>query len=56
VDFSERVLAPCGRLGVVRVKGVEWSDLGTVERLAATLRRTGRRPRWLEAVPLPIAG
>jgi len=47
VDFSQRVLAPSGRLGVVRVKGVEWSDLGTVERLAATLRQ--------QRLPAPVA-
>lgn len=57
VNFSERVLVPeAGRLGVVRLKGVEWSDLGSTERLLATIRRTGRRPRWLEGLPLQAAG
>jgi mannose-1-phosphate guanylyltransferase len=56
VDFSDRVLGPSGRLGVMRLRGVEWSDLGTVERLAATIRRLGAQPRWLERVPLPAAG
>lgn len=53
VDFSQRLLAAGTRLGVVRLKGVAWSDLGTVERLAATLRHTGVRPRWLDALRLP---
>ena len=44
------------RLGTVRVKGVAWSDLGNTERVCATLRRTGGRPRWLDNVPLPVAG
>jgi mannose-1-phosphate guanylyltransferase len=56
VDFSHRVLVPSAHLGVVRLEGVQWSDLGTVERLAATLRRTGARPRWLDRAPLPVAG
>jgi hypothetical protein len=56
VDFSHRVLVRSERLGVVRLKGVEWSDLGTLERLVATLRRTGVRPHWLDRLPLPIAG
>jgi mannose-1-phosphate guanylyltransferase len=54
--FSERVLVPAApRLGVVRVDGVEWSDLGSVDRLLAFVRRTGWRPDWLEQVPLPAA-
>ena len=56
-NFSARVLVPSAtRLGVVRVKGVEWSDLGNVERVFATIRRTGWRPRWLDHVSLPAAG
>jgi hypothetical protein len=49
------------RLGVVRVKGVEWSDWGNAERVFATIKRTGWRPRWLETLseggfaPLPTA-
>jgi mannose-1-phosphate guanylyltransferase len=54
VNFSDRVLTPAaGHLGVARVKGVQWSDLGSPERLVATIRSTGSRPRWLERVPLP---
>jgi len=57
VNFSERILVPAAtRLGVVRVKGVEWSDLGNVERVFATIRRNGWRPRWLDDVSLPVAG
>jgi len=57
INFSEHVLVPgAARLGTVRVKGVEWSDLGNVERVYATIRRTGGRPRWLDNVPLPAAG
>jgi mannose-1-phosphate guanylyltransferase len=64
VNFSERVLEPsAGRLGVVRLKGIEWSDWGNAERVFATIRRTGWRPGWLERVsradgglmPLPTA-
>jgi hypothetical protein len=57
VNFSEHVLVPgAARLGAVRVKGVKWSDLGNVERVYATIRRTGGRPRWLGDVSLPAAG
>jgi mannose-1-phosphate guanylyltransferase len=38
VDFSERVLVPAaGRVGVTRVKGVDWSDLGSPGRVLARL-------------------
>jgi mannose-1-phosphate guanylyltransferase len=54
VNFSERVLVPAAeRLGVVRVKGVEWSDWGNAERVFATIRRTGWRPPWLGRLPVP---
>src|SRR5438105_2860772 len=57
INFSERVLVPsASRLGVVRVKDVEWSDLGNVERVFATIRRNGWHPRWLDQVSLPAAG
>ena len=52
LNFSERVLVPAAdRLGVVRIKGVEWSDWGNPERVFATLRRTGWHPRWLDHLP-----
>ena len=51
VNFSERVLEPAAaRLGVVPVKGMEWSDWGNAERVFATMRRTGWRPGWLQRV------
>jgi mannose-1-phosphate guanylyltransferase len=57
LNFSARVLVPAaGRLGVVRVKGVEWSDWGNAERVFATIQRTGWRPRWLDRLPLAVAG
>ena len=57
INFSERILVPAAtRLGVVRVNGVEWSDLGNVERVFATIRRNGWRPRWLDDASLPVAG
>jgi mannose-1-phosphate guanylyltransferase len=57
INFSERILVPAAsRLGVVRVKGVEWSDLGNVERVFATIRRHGCRPWWLADASLPVAG
>ena len=57
INFSERVLVPnASRLGTVRVKGVEWSDLGDPERVFATIRRNGWRPHWLEQISLPVAG
>jgi mannose-1-phosphate guanylyltransferase len=56
-SFSERVLVPAAqRLGVLRVKGVEWSDLGNADRVFATLRRSGLRPGWLPRLALPAAG
>ena len=57
VNFSDRVLMPAARrLATVRVKDVEWSDWGNPERVAATIRRTGWRPGWLDRVELPAAG
>src|SRR5262249_52975729 len=39
VNFSDHVLVPgASRLATVRVKGVEWSDLGNMERVLATIR------------------
>ncbi|MBM4439323.1 MAG: NTP transferase domain-containing protein [Candidatus Rokubacteria bacterium] len=55
--FSEGVLAPgARRLGVVRVKGVEWSDWGHPRRVLASLGRAGLRPAWLDRVRLAEAG
>jgi mannose-1-phosphate guanylyltransferase len=49
LNFSEQVLVPAaGRIGVARVKGVDWSDLGNPKRVLATISRHGL-PR------LPIA-
>jgi mannose-1-phosphate guanylyltransferase len=57
VNFSERVLGPAARrLATIRVKDIEWSDWGHPERVAATIRRTGWRPGWLDRVELPAAG
>jgi mannose-1-phosphate guanylyltransferase len=57
VSFSHHVLAPgAGRLAVARVKGVQWSDLGSLERLLAAIRTSGVRPRWLERLPLEATG
>ena len=51
LNFSERVLAPAAaRLGVLRVKGLEWSDWGNADRVFTTIRRTGWRPRWLDSL------
>ena len=42
INFSEHVLAPAAdRLGVVRVKGVAWSDLGSPERVLAVRSHEG---------------
>ncbi len=57
LNFSERVLVPAAaHLGVVRVKGVEWSDWGNPERVFATLRRTAWHPPWLDRLPQATAG
>jgi mannose-1-phosphate guanylyltransferase len=41
-DFSRQVLAACTeRMLVLRLNGTEWSDLGTPERVFATLKREG---------------
>jgi mannose-1-phosphate guanylyltransferase len=47
VNFSERVLARVpGRLLVTPVKGVGWCDMGTPQRVLASLRQSGRTPPW----------
>jgi mannose-1-phosphate guanylyltransferase len=41
-SFSEQILVPAGgRLAVVRAKGVSWTDLGSPERVVATIARHG---------------
>ena len=55
--FSEAVLAAAThRLGVIRVKGVEWSDWGHPRRVLSSLRRAGLRPTWVDRVELAEAG
>ena len=40
LNFSDQVLVPAAeRIGVARVKGVDWSDLGNPERLLASISR-----------------
>jgi mannose-1-phosphate guanylyltransferase len=57
LSFSERVLVPAAvRLGVLRVKGVQWSDWGNADRVVAAIRRTAWRPHWLARLPLAAAG
>jgi hypothetical protein len=51
-NFSREVLEPgAGSLTVLPVHGVLWADWGTPDRVVRTLRRIGRRPRWLAAWP-----
>ena len=53
ISFSDCVLARASdRLVTVRVTGVVWSDLGSPERLVASLHRAGRMPSWLSQVNL----
>lgn len=47
VSFSTSVLVRASRgLATIRVKGVEWSDWGSVGRVVESLRRSGSRPPW----------
>ena len=56
-DFSQTVLAATtARLGVMRVKGVGWSDWGNPQRVLASLVHAGVRPRWIDRVRLAEAG
>ncbi|HLH38136.1 MAG TPA: sugar phosphate nucleotidyltransferase [Bryobacteraceae bacterium] len=49
VDFSHNVLAlETGRLLVLPLRGIRWSDLGKPERVIETLAEAGIRPRWVE--------
>jgi mannose-1-phosphate guanylyltransferase len=46
-DFSRQVLAVCSdRLAVLRLRDIAWNDLGTPERIFATLARAGITPHW----------
>jgi mannose-1-phosphate guanylyltransferase len=56
--FSETALSAAGprRLGVMRVKGVEWSDWGHPRRVLASLARAGMRPPWIDRVRMAEAG
>lgn len=53
VNFSDRVLSVAvERLATVRVKGVEWSDWGNVDRVMKSLARARQRPSWFGRVEL----
>jgi mannose-1-phosphate guanylyltransferase len=51
-DFSRDVLERFPSVLAVAPlpRGVVWTDWGTRERVVASLRRAGLRPRWLEAL------
>lgn len=53
VNFSDRVLSVAvERLATVRVKSVEWSDWGNVDRVMKSLARARQRPSWFGRVEL----
>ena len=53
VNFSDRVLSVAvERLAAVRVKGVQWSDWGNVDRVMTSLARAKQRPSWMARVEL----
>jgi mannose-1-phosphate guanylyltransferase len=55
-DFSGAILAAStARLGVMRVKGVGWSDWGNPQRVLASLVHAGLRPHWIDRVRLAEA-
>jgi mannose-1-phosphate guanylyltransferase len=55
-NFSERVLARVtGRLLVTPLEGVGWCDMGSPQRVLASLRQSGRTPPWA-AAPSPAFG
>jgi hypothetical protein len=57
LGFSETVLAAgASRLGVLRVKGIGWSDWGHPRRVLASLGHAGLRPAWIDRVRLAEAG
>jgi mannose-1-phosphate guanylyltransferase len=47
-NFSDRVLALVPeRLTVLKVSGIKWNDLGEPNRVLASIRLAGLRPRWV---------
>jgi mannose-1-phosphate guanylyltransferase len=49
INFSDRVLAlRPERLGVLKVAGVRWNDLGEPKRVMASLALAGIRPHWVK--------
>jgi mannose-1-phosphate guanylyltransferase len=54
--FSETILVKSPeRLGVMRMKGVGWSDWGNPQRVLTSLGHTGVRPAWVDRVRLAEA-
>jgi hypothetical protein len=50
-DFSRSMLEPWpGPLGVAKLTGITWSDLGTPQRVLTTLANLGRSPAWASTV------
>jgi mannose-1-phosphate guanylyltransferase len=50
INFSHQVLSiRPQRLGVIKVTGVRWNDLGEPKRVLTSLKVAGVRPHWLEA-------
>lgn len=50
VNFSHKVLSlRPERLGVLKVMGVKWNDLGEPKRVMASLNMAGIRPHWADA-------
>src|SRR5512132_2925408 len=48
-NFSDRVLALVPeRLAVLKVTGIQWSDLGEPNRVLASIQLAGLRPPWME--------
>jgi hypothetical protein len=49
INFSDRVLAAAPeRLAVLKVSGIQWNDLGEPNRVLASFRTAGVRPRWIK--------
>jgi hypothetical protein len=48
-NFSDKVLALVPeRLAVLKVTGIQWSDLGEPNRVLASIQLAGLRPPWME--------